>query len=267
MKIRHHIKHNLLKWFPDISLKLFSARSRRLIERNTVKNGSVDLARYISKRSNASVLSGPFTGLLLDYNALKVHTAPKFLGTYEKEITTFVERAITRQPSVVLNVGTSEGYYAVGFATRLPSARVFAAEADPKSLSATLTNASLNKVRSRVFPIGILRKSEFSNYLKKSNSLIFMDCEGFEFELLDLEADPILQSVDIIVEIHDKFGSADTIIERFRDTHEIASATARKRTLADTPLTINEPIPIEALDERRGATQQWLYLQTRTAEK
>jgi DDE superfamily endonuclease len=44
-------------------------------------------------------------------------------------------------PTRALNIGCAEGYYAIGFALRLPQAKVFAAETDPKSLCAARRNA------------------------------------------------------------------------------------------------------------------------------
>jgi hypothetical protein len=67
-----------------------------------------------------------------------VHASPKFLGTYELELHRVIERAIELRPKYVLNVGCAEGFYPVGLAIRLSDAQIFAADADPKALSATL---------------------------------------------------------------------------------------------------------------------------------
>jgi hypothetical protein len=55
----------------------------------------------------------------LDYESLPVHAAPKFLGTYERELYSVIERAIELAPRYVLNIGCAEGFYAVGLALRL----------------------------------------------------------------------------------------------------------------------------------------------------
>src|SRR5262245_6935019 len=108
----------------------------------------------------------------LNYDALPVVSAPKFLGTYEKEIVPFIEDAIALNPVNVVNVGASDGYYAVALARRLPLATVFAADADAKSLRATLLNAKLNSVENRVHPLGIIRSGEFEKYLAVPYSLV-----------------------------------------------------------------------------------------------
>lgn len=128
----------------------------------------------------------------LDCELFPVHASPKFLGTYEQELHSVIENAIQLHPKYVLNIGCAEGFYAVGLAIRLNDAQVFAADADPKALSATRKNAELNGVSARVLTVGIIRAGQFSRYLKADASLLVMDCEGTEFHLLDPANDPIL---------------------------------------------------------------------------
>jgi hypothetical protein len=158
----------------------------------------------------------------------------------------------------VLNVGCAEGFYAVGFAIRLPEARVFAADADPKALSATLRNAEINGVASRVSLIGIIRSGQFHNYLRADGSLLVMDCEGAEFTLLDPGIDPILLRTNMLVEIHPEHGNPGAT--RFSKTHHITSVDSTSRTIADLPFWLAHRGILTATDERR-APQNWLVLE------
>src|SRR5690349_10924853 len=123
------VKSALISAFPDTSLRIFSARARRAIERFCEQRGLTEHAFRMAGIDESKVLHGPFKGMRIDYSALPVHTAPKYIGTYEKEIVAFVEDAICDEPERILNVGASDGYYAVGLALRLPMATVYAAEA------------------------------------------------------------------------------------------------------------------------------------------
>src|SRR4029079_6797116 len=123
------------------------------------------------------------------------------LGTYEQELHQCVERAIELSPRSILNVGCAEGYYAVGFAMRLPAAPITVADADPKAQRAALINAGLNGVGDRVSAVGIVRSGRLGDHLSFDRSLLFMDCEGAEFALLDPGRDPILLRTHIIVEV------------------------------------------------------------------
>jgi hypothetical protein len=88
--------------------------------------------------------------MILDYQLLPTNGGCTFLGTLEKELHWAIEKAISRSPTTVLNIGCAEGYYAVGFALRLPHAKVVAAEADPKSRRAIRRNTELNAPGRRV---------------------------------------------------------------------------------------------------------------------
>jgi hypothetical protein len=262
ISVKNAIKALMFAAFPDAALRFFSARSRRRIEDYARKHKLDQLASLVSSSTGGTVLSGPFQGMKLDCRALPVNSAPRFLGTYEKEIAQFVEDAIALNPPNVLNVGASDGYYAIGLARRLPLATVYAAEADAKSLRATVLNATLNSVESRVRPIGIVHPGEFEKYLGGPYSLVVMDCEGAEFGLLNPIKDPVLLKTHILVEIHEDHGSCNEIVARFAQTHAMQIAIAVARTPADLPEEAGAHIPPAALHEHRGS-HVWIYMKAK----
>jgi hypothetical protein len=252
--------------FPKLALRVISIRSRRMIESQARQLGLDRLAREVSRATGNTVAAGPFAGMRLDYELFPVHASPKFLGTYEQELHRVIERAIQLRPKYVLNVGCAEGFYAVGLAIRLSDAQIFAADADPKALSATFKNADLNGVSSRVCAVGIVRSGQFSRYLKADASLLVMDCEGAEFNLLDPTNDPVLLRTNIVVEIHPEFGRASEIIQRFACTHNVTEISPRIRTIPDIPVD-----PIRRLDMLRAANelrgpQNWIFLEVKPSD-
>jgi hypothetical protein len=248
---------------PNATLRALSIRSRRKIERQIHDVGLDRVARIVSLHTNAQVASGPFKGLTMDYDALPVHGAPKLLGTYEKEIGGFVEDAIAKSPSRVVNVGASDGYYAVGLARRLPEAKIFVADADPKSVRATTHNAKLNGVSDRIVAIGIIQRGSFAKYLTSPGELVVMDCEGAEFGLLDPKCDPVLNSTNIIVEVHSHAGSFQALADRFAVTHNVKVARSTDRTPSDLSITIPEVDLVDAMHEGRSS-EVWLYMTTKS---
>jgi hypothetical protein len=144
---------------------------------------------------------------------------------------------------------------------RLPQAKVFAAEADPKSMRAARRNAQLNGVSDRVQPVGIVKSGQFSKYVRANSSFIMMDCEGCEFELLEPRNDPILLRTDMLVEIHSEHGDKRQIMSKFRDTHNVTEIQAVSRTISDAPPMLRELDVLTAMDERRSIDQTWLFLQ------
>jgi hypothetical protein len=262
--IKNKIKGAALSAFPALALKFFSIRSRRMIESRARHLGLDRLAREVSRATGSTVAAGPFAGMKLDYELFPVHISPKLLGTYEQELHSVIERAIQLRPKYVLNVGCAEGFYAVGLAIRLSDAQIFAADADPKALSATVKNAQLNGVSGRVHPVGIVRPRQLGTYLKADASLVVMDCEGAEFSLLDPANDPILLRTNIVVEIHGEFGTVQEIIQRFAHTHNIFEISPSVRAASDILVS-----PIRGIDmlsaaaEWRGLTS-WLFLEVNT---
>jgi len=240
---------------PDIALRLFSIRSRRMIERQVRELGLDNVARNVARRTDNKVAKGPFAGMRLDYEALPVHSAPKFLGTYEQELDEHVERVISLNPPSVLNVGCAEGFYSVGFGLRLPRAQIYAADADPKAIRATLRNAKLNGL-TNLCSIGIVAPGTLGKFLTKG-SLLVIDCEGAEFSLLDPSIDPILRDTHIIVEVHHDAGQPKDIRQRFATTHKSALIVPTPRTPGDLQVT---GIELSAADERAGE-KSWLYLE------
>jgi hypothetical protein len=258
---KKYIRRAIMRAFPESALKFFSVRSRRAIEVQTHSLGLDIVAREIARATGGAVAAGPFAGLKLNYELFPTHASPKFLGTYEKELHNIIERAIELKPKYILNVGCAEGFYAVGLATRLSEAQIFAADADPKALSATTRNAALNGVSGRVHAVGPVKPGELHRYLRTDASLIVMDCEGAEFSLLDPTNDPELLRTNIIVEIHREFGGSDQIIRRFQRTHSIIEVCPSDRLETDIVLAPVKGVDmLSAAKEWRG-DQTWLFLE------
>jgi hypothetical protein len=265
-RLKKPLKIGLMRLAPDLALTVLSMRARRFIERQARGLGLVELTRRVAEATGSTVSAGPFAGMALDVDALPVHAAPKFLGTYERELHQVIERAVARRPRRVVNVGAAEGYYAVGLARRLPDAKIYAFDADPKARRATMINAHLNGVGARVRAQGILHLPALEEFLHNDRSMIVMDCEGAELDLLDPSAAPSLCRADIVVELHpDMRPEVETVISsRFTATHSIERINPAK---SDTKLaiaataTLSEADRRAAVDERRGKTL-WFYLES-----
>src|SRR5690242_19614530 len=100
---RKTLKNLALTFFPNAALRIMSSRSRSLIEHQTRQLRLDDLAHRTAQLTGKAVYSGPFAGTKLAYDALPVHSAPKLLGSYEKEIWPFIEDVILWRPDNVLN--------------------------------------------------------------------------------------------------------------------------------------------------------------------
>ncbi len=219
--------------------------------------------------SELRVLSGPFAGTRYLSFASGSGLLPKLVGSYELEIHPAVEGAIERGYRRVINVGCGEGYYAVGFARRLPEAQIHAFDTDILARRRARQLARRNGVAERVRVKGLCRPANLRG-LAGPGSLIVCDCEGCELYLLDPVRVPELAATDLIVELHDFIDPtlSATLLERFRRTHEIEIFSMADRSTLHLPTldALGSERRANALWEGRPEGMQWAWLQSRAPE-
>jgi hypothetical protein len=169
------------------------------------------------------VQSGPFEGMLYP-RAVASGSAltPKLLGAYEAELHETIELLIAYQPQVVFDIGSAEGYYAVGLALRLPEALILAFDIDSVSRKLCAEMASANNVSDRV-EIGDLCDQKTLRTLSQVKSVVISDCEGYERRLFDANVAGLLIKTAFLIEMHDfrfPFITRDLKVA-FSKTHEI----------------------------------------------
>lgn len=209
------------------------------------------------------VRSGPFRGMHYPRRRGDIVHAAKLLGAYESELHTALESLIARAPSLVIDVGSGDGYYAVGLARRLPEADHLAVDPDPFAQRSCADTARLNSVAGRLTHRPLLDPTALQRTLRP-RALLIVDCEGYEATLLDPMGVPALRDTDIIVETHDfaVTGVTDDLARRFATTHEVERLVPVSRSVQDYPVLATLP-PEQArglLDEFRHAPQSWLIL-------
>lgn len=157
---------------------------------------SVLIQNTVLQHQGARVHQGPLVGLeFIKQSAEGCHVA-KLLGTYEQPLQPYVELAINRGYSKVLNIGCAEGYYAVGMARRMPQTQVLAYDLNEKAQATCSDLAKKNGVADRV-SIGALFNVEDFALHAGTDVLIFCDIEGAEKQLLNPELAPALKGMDI----------------------------------------------------------------------
>jgi hypothetical protein len=192
--------------------------------------------------------------------------APKLLGTYELELTEWIERLINHRYDKVINIGSAEGYYAVGFALRCTGTRVVAFEADSTGRSLIAELAQRNSVANRVTIAGLCSAVTLRPHLDSaSTALLIVDIEGGELALLDATVVPELNRCQMLIELHeDAAPAADILRGRFSATHQIEEIWSRTRTARDLPAPFRWFAPItptrrlvQALSEQRPGPMRW----------
>lgn len=230
------------------------------------------LAQFVKNVSpNLTVLSGLFEGMKYP-NIASFGSAivPKFLGCYEKEIAEHLQRLIeTNTYDCVVDIGSAEGYYAVGIAMKLPAVKVFAYDISPVAQTMCKSLAELNGVADRVEVRGLCAPDDLCDLLKCKRALVIMDCEGAEAELLTPKVAKACVGHDLLIELHDTVvlgGVTERIESRFKATHKIATVPAtydciKARTYQFPSFDgMNFEDRLWAVSEHRQTGIEWCFL-------
>jgi hypothetical protein len=224
--------------------------------------------RYV-RRFGLTVRRGPFQGLQFPPEVVgrNPFLTPKLIGSFEAELHPWLERLAEKRFTRVVNVGAAEGYYVAGLARKLPEARVIAWEADPMHAHLTALMTARNGVADRVEVRGLCRIDDFAAIPADGPTLVVIDAEGAEDELLDPARAPILREATVLVEVHEMYapGVERRLYERFGGTHTIEAVHDRPRYRDDYPelyeLHVDNFERDLAITESRIGPTPWLLIE------
>jgi len=214
------------------------------------------------------VQSGPFRGMFLIERSRGSVWIPKLLGAYESELTDVIEWIIDLKPDRIIDIGSAEGYFAVGFAYRIAQVEVIAADTNPLARSGVRKMAQMNKLNDRVKVVGWISQRTLESALANAvRPVVWCDIEGGEAAFLSPERMPSLKKTYMVIEEHRFISgvSFGDILRRFNESHfsSIVTQVARKpeewipQELADLLTSSQKEL---ALNELRPNEQCWLVL-------
>jgi hypothetical protein len=219
-----------MSWIEDALQKTLAADGGEVARMNAAlrllaKHRSLLIQNELIKTSGTDVIGGPFKGMHYVAQAAEGCFIPKLLGCYEQELHPFIATIGERGYATILNIGSAEGYYAIGFKRLFPDLRVIARDSNPAAQEACIALASRNGVA--VETGGVFTHSDFAAL--DGRTLVWCDIEGAEQDLLDPARAPALAAMDIVVELHPGPSMPDVtqVPARFRDTHEIGIVEQR----------------------------------------
>jgi hypothetical protein len=180
------------------------------------------LANVYVQIQGRRIWAGPFAGMDYIDHATEGALVPRLLGTYESELHPHFAAFAAEGLDCVIDVGCAEGYYAVGLARMMPQVAVHAFDIDEKARAACAELAARNGVQDRVIIGGEFRPDGFQAYAGR-RTLVLVDAEGAELDILQPQLSPALAGMNLIVETHDVYrpGAMQTLIQRFSPTHAI----------------------------------------------
>jgi hypothetical protein len=216
------------------------------------------------------VQAGPFAGLRLSPRQPKGASddiASQLLGVYEQELHATIARLARRDYERIVNVGCAAGLYAVGLARLFPGAPVTAFDTSEEAQIACRETAELNGVTDRVAVDGTCLPQTLADLCGgPGSSLVVLDCEGYERELLssDVVCEALRRS-DLIIdayEIVDRRITSD-ILERYAPSHRISVVGAGGRDPNAFPClaSFDDMTRWAVICENRPQPARWLVLE------
>lgn len=233
------------------ALRLLAKWRAKLIENTAIQ------------KSGPTIKHGVFAGMNYGVQASEGGGVPRLLGGYEPSLAPIIDEIVASGPELIIDVGSAEGYYAVGLARRLPNATIWARDADDKAQAKCTELAALNGVSDRVEIGGIMSHADF-DICARHRSVVICDIEGAEGDLLNPSIATGLYAADILVECHPALNApiVSTLQDRFRATHKITQLDRHLDTAA-LPKWMDGSSDLDrllALWEWRSAPTPWLWM-------
>ena len=227
------------------------------------------LTKLTQEKTSFSVKDGSFAGMSYISSSVGSAYIPKLLGIYERELKTAIDEICSDHPSLIVDIGAAEGYYAIGLALRNLSSQIVAFEMDSEGQLALKEMAAKNCVQERVDIRGKCEPADLEEVLSASpKPVVICDTEGYEEFLLDPGVVNSLHKASVLVELHDFIvpGITETLLQRFQTSHEIEQIWQTSRSRQDFPWrTLGTQIfPNSYLDwavsEWRPVQMSWLWM-------
>lgn len=244
--------HSILQWYRTNRPNWWWTRVHRL--------GRVS-KRYLADHGT-EVRRGAFAGLVYVPDALgRVgFISSKLLGAYEPKVVAALD-ALAPDHEVFVDIGAAEGYFCIGLARNHPHLDVIGYELTERERVLSDRMCRLNGVR---YDIRVEADHEAFARLDDRKTMILVDVEGYERELLDPAKAPRLTTATMVVELHepDAPGITDLLRERFAATHDIEVLEAERDDASLYPeLAGWDDLDAKfAMSDGRGYLGRWMVL-------
>lgn len=185
--------------------KPFKWRLFKLGIGNPVKRRRLKLSVLVNEMFNATVAYGPFKGLKFSSNAWwgEADRPSMLFGLYEQEVLNSILN-VPKTHRTFIDLGAADGYYGIGVLVNNHFDRSYCFELSEKGQEVIRRNAELNSVSNKLKVYGKAEKDFFKHLPidQLATSVLLIDIEGGEFNLLDADLFKVLKNTIIFIELH-----------------------------------------------------------------
>jgi hypothetical protein len=228
------------------------------------------LSQQLSQIFNNTIAYGPFSGFKMAPSewSQSMDRGVMLLGIYEQEVLAVIT---TNAPSFdyFVNIGSADGYYALGVLKNNHFKKSYCFEILEKEREVFLNNAELNNLNNR-FEMYEQATSDFHLMIPddvKSNCIMLVDIEGFEFEIFNRESISAFRKALIVIELHEfavedgesKLENLLNIASEFFDLEYLTTA-ARDVSVFPELRRLQDNLRWLLVSEGRAQLQRWLVL-------
>ncbi len=216
---------------------------------------------------DATIHYGPLKGVRIPRKSHwgRLDKAPMLFGLYEQEVLQALLEVAPRFPHFI-DLGAADGYYGVGMVAAGHFERSTCFEISPRGRQLIAENARENGVAEKVEILGKAEPGFHSDISAdiRQKSVLFVDIEGAEFDVLSDDVFAAFARSVIIVELHDwavpdgaaKLAHLRRLAEK---THTIRELTTTARDLSVFPELdlLNDSERWLVCSEHRGQRMRW----------
>jgi len=213
----------------------------------------------VRQKTEGKIQGGPFTGVLWSSQRGawgEFDEASILLGFYESELHPVIEEIIEQAPELLINVGCADGYYAIGFASRLPETRVLAVDIDETALVLTEENARINGVRVEV--------QTALPAMSLADAVLVVDVEGAEREILLDNPNYDFSEAKILVELHPWIDPEvrEDLLSKYSLSHDVESIVSGGRNPNSSEILreMSDDLKWAVMAEGRPRAMEWLWM-------
>jgi hypothetical protein len=266
--MRRHARRLLERHAPGIFEAIRAIRNRQYFYRQFSQLHAEVRAMLFPGTAPITVQRGPFHGMRYFAGPVWGSITPKWLGSYEAELHGVIAEVHSIPYDTIIDIGSAEGYYAVGLALLQQRARIFAFDTDFISRGQTRRLGRLNGVDQRLH-LGARCRHEDINRLASGRTLVVCDIEGGEADLLNPTLATALLKSDILVEVHEDDETSryveSLLANRFQASHQIIRIAAEGRLSwmqqqEELEKRLGRTLLLRAMDERRSKGNIWLWM-------
>jgi hypothetical protein len=227
-----------------------------------VKRRQEKIVSVLFPERPARVSAGPFKGMRYVGVSAYGSLITQLVGSYEAELDGVIQKIVARGYDRILDIGCSEGYYAVGLAMRSPRTIVFAYDITEEAGRLCREMAEMNGVADRVIFSGACDPAKLNEMIQGETAIV-SDCEGYELELLDPIKAPKLADADILVELHrvadPRVSTRDVLVKRFENSHRGQIIHKADKDPSQYPILqkLSRGDRKTAISEFRTGTDEW----------